>query len=142
MLRIVMTRVRLPMYSFLNMMTAYDDDYVLILTVAEILVARATLWLLDDAFQTLKTRAGRFYLAIYIGQSHITWTICFFPSPEYGLCEQQCSTYFGRVICTCFAGYNFNKVMMYQFSHPVTHPAFGISHPVSNRICTDIFRPV
>ena len=42
------------------MIKAYDGDYVLILTVAEILVARATLWLLDDAFQTLKTRAGRF----------------------------------------------------------------------------------
>ena len=27
----------------------------------------------------------------------------------YGLCEQQCSTYFGRVICTCWAGYTFNK---------------------------------
>ena len=48
---------------------------------------------------------------LYIGQSHITWIICFFLSPEYGLCEQQCSTYFGRVICTCFAGYNFNKVI-------------------------------
>jgi len=33
-------------------------------------------------------------------------------SPEYGLCEQQCSTYFGRVICTCFAGYNFNKTRL------------------------------
>jgi len=28
---------------------------------------------------------------------------------KYGLCEQQCNTYFGRVICTCFAGYDFNK---------------------------------
>merc|ERR1711936_1297036 len=33
-------------------------------------------------------------------------------SPEYGLCEQQCSTYFGRVICTCFAGFNFNKTRL------------------------------
>ena len=28
---------------------------------------------------------------------------------QYGLCEQKCSTYFGRVICTCFAGFSFNK---------------------------------
>ena len=25
------------------------------------------------------------------------------------LCEQRCSVYFGRVVCTCFAGYKFNK---------------------------------
>merc|ERR1719427_382682 len=30
-------------------------------------------------------------------------------SDKYGLCEQQCSTYFGRVICTCSTGYTFNK---------------------------------
>ena len=22
--------------------------------------------------------------------------------PQFGLCEQQCSLYFGRVICTCY----------------------------------------
>jgi len=30
-------------------------------------------------------------------------------SDKYALCEQQCSTYFGRVICTCSTGYTFNK---------------------------------
>jgi hypothetical protein len=35
-------------------------------------------------------------------------------SPEYGLCEQRCSTYFGRVICTCYTGYTFNKVMLQE----------------------------
>lgn len=25
------------------------------------------------------------------------------------LCEQRCSVYFGRVVCTCFSGYKFNK---------------------------------
>jgi hypothetical protein len=25
------------------------------------------------------------------------------------LCEQRCSVYFGRVICTCYAGYKFNR---------------------------------
>ena len=30
-------------------------------------------------------------------------------SEKYGLCEQHCSTYFGRVVCTCFSGYTFNK---------------------------------
>jgi len=30
-------------------------------------------------------------------------------SPEFGLCEQQCSLYFGRVVCTCHQGYSFNK---------------------------------
>jgi len=30
-------------------------------------------------------------------------------SPKYGLCEQQCSMFFGRVVCTCFKGYEFNK---------------------------------
>ena len=25
------------------------------------------------------------------------------------LCEQRCSVFFGRVVCTCFAGYNFNR---------------------------------
>ncbi|XP_023330732.1 collagen and calcium-binding EGF domain-containing protein 1 [Eurytemora carolleeae] len=29
--------------------------------------------------------------------------------PQFGLCEQQCSLYFGRVICTCYQGYLFNK---------------------------------
>ena len=24
------------------------------------------------------------------------------------LCEQKCSVFFGRVVCTCFAGYKFN----------------------------------
>jgi len=30
-------------------------------------------------------------------------------SDKYGLCEQVCSLYFGRVICTCYQGYQFNK---------------------------------
>ncbi len=25
------------------------------------------------------------------------------------LCEQRCSVYFSRVICTCFSGYKFNR---------------------------------
>ena len=25
------------------------------------------------------------------------------------LCEQKCSVYFGRVVCTCFSGYKFNR---------------------------------
>ena len=33
-------------------------------------------------------------------------------SEEYGMCEQQCSTYFGRVLCTCFTGYLFNKTRL------------------------------
>ena len=33
-------------------------------------------------------------------------------SSKYGLCEQQCSVYFGRVICTCYTGYIFNKVIV------------------------------
>lgn len=28
------------------------------------------------------------------------------------MCEQQCSTYFGRVLCTCFNGYLFNKTRL------------------------------
>ena len=27
------------------------------------------------------------------------------------LCEQKCSVYFGRVICTCFAGFKFNQTL-------------------------------
>ena len=33
-------------------------------------------------------------------------------SAKYGLCEQHCSLYFGRVICTCHAGYTFNKTRL------------------------------
>ena len=30
------------------------------------------------------------------------------PCDVMNLCEQKCSVYLGRVICTCFAGYKFN----------------------------------
>ena len=33
-------------------------------------------------------------------------------SEEFGICEQQCSTYFGRVLCTCYTGYFFNKTRL------------------------------
>jgi len=39
-------------------------------------------------------------------------------SEKFGLCEQQCSTYFGRVICTCFSGYYFNKTRLQQGESP------------------------
>jgi len=39
-------------------------------------------------------------------------------SNTYGLCEQKCSIYFGRVICTCYTGYRFNK----------TRLTLGLSH--------------
>ena len=29
---------------------------------------------------------------------------------QLNLCEQRCSVFFGRVVCTCFGGYNFNRV--------------------------------
>ena len=87
---------------------------------------------------------------LYIGQSHITWIICFFLSPEYGLCEQQCSTYFGRVICTCFAGYNFNKVILWILIHhiidwcncaPLCHPVHFQSHWLWSNWFSDPFEP-
>jgi hypothetical protein len=30
------------------------------------------------------------------------------PCTLIDLCEQKCSVFFGRVICTCFAGYKFS----------------------------------
>lgn len=37
----------------------------------------------------------------------------------FGLCEQQCSLYFGRVICTCYKGYVFNKTKHAEGKFPV-----------------------
>ena len=28
---------------------------------------------------------------------------------QLNLCEQRCSVFFGRVVCTCFAGFDFNR---------------------------------
>ena len=46
------------------------------------------------------------------------------------LCEQRCSVYFGRVVCTCFSGFRFNRE-----KHTNQQPNSG-STPV--KVCEDI----
>ncbi len=44
------------------------------------------------------------------------------------LCEQRCSVYFGRVVCTCFAGYKYNREK--HLSSP--------SDPEDAKFCEDV----
>ena len=49
------------------------------------------------------------------------------------LCEQKCSVYFGRVICTCFAGYRFNRTL-----HKIAASAGADDPEVGMSSCEDV----
>ena len=48
------------------------------------------------------------------------------------LCEQKCSVYFGRVVCTCFSGYKFNREKHLASSQTQTTQSGSV------KLCEDI----